>query len=367
MLEVPEDVWAALGDTVVRTQTWAVATYQDANRRLDVDREGEITWQGDGADAQASGTITVYGYGDEHGGDLIPRNEDDLLYPGRGQEVLVNRDVMIGSAPYTIPLGVFRIVDDGDGGTWDTRAGRTATWRVPLTVADRLRMNARAKVIVPAGPQFQSMWDELQRLALTPLVHGDIADHQVPRTIAYDDRQTAIANLAALAAGVPSMNRQGALGIRLADRWADTEQPEFDIPGTIDWKQGHTDGFFNWVWAHDPDGRYNGFAALTDEADPKSVNRAGPVTYEHASPVYVSNAAAQKGAETTLDRLLHRRSHTVTVQVGMQGLCLDLGDVGWVRENRHNRAVMGEVAGIRISNNPSVPIDLTLIVAEQRG
>lgn len=370
MYEIPENVWAALGETLVTTQTWAMATYKDANRRLDVDIDGEMTWQGDGADAQASGGITVYGQGMGEDERIIPTEEDDILYAGRGQEILLNRDVFIGPTPYTIPLGVYRIVTD-DGGEWEERGGRITAWRVGLTLADRLRMNARGKVVIPARPQSTSMWGELQRLALMPLVQGDIADRTVPPSIAYDDRQTAITNLMALAGGVPSMSRQGALGIRLRDRWASVTEPEFDIPGTIgvpalDWHEGHTDDFYNWVWAHDPDGTYNGFAVFDDDTDPKSVNRAGPVTYEHVSPIYTSNVGTQKGAETTLARLLRRRSHTVSVQVGMQGLCLDLGDVGWVRDGKHRRAVLGEVAGIGIRNNPTEPIDLELIVAEHR-
>jgi len=361
MLQVPQNVWDALGETVTTTQPWAVATYQGATRRVDVDRDGAITWQATGADAQASGTITVYGDGDS----LIPTAEDHLLYPGRGQELMLYRDVIIGGAPYTIPLGVFRLVDDGDGGTWQERGGRTTSWKVPLTVVDRLRMHARGKVISPAAPQSNSMWAELQRLALMPLMRGALPDHTVPAGIGYDDRQTAIANLAQLAGGVPTMTREGSMTIRATDRWAIVTEPEFDIAGTIDWKNGHTDGFFNWVWAHDPDNRFNGFAALTDDTNPKSVNRAGPSTYEHASPVYVSDAAAQAGANTILDRLLNRRSRTVTVQVGMQGLCLDLGDVGWVRDTLHGRAVMGEVAEKTIRHAPTAPIDVTLIVAEE--
>jgi len=55
----------------------------------------------------------------------------------------------------------------------------------------------------------------------------------------------------------------------------------------------------------------------------------------------------------------------VTVEVGAQGLLLDLSDFGWVRDPDQGRAVLGEVSGIRVPHDPTSPIQLSLIVAEE--
>jgi len=358
--KVPDNVWQALGDSAVETAQWAAATYGGKNVRLDLDSSGDLTWQGDAAAAQASGSIRAYGYGDS----LVPTTDGALLACRGGQELIVNRDVIVDGSPYTIPLAVMRITGN-DGGKWASRLGYSTGWSVGLTVADRLRKIARAKVLNPANPQSTSMWTELQRLALMPIDQQGIPDKTVSSSIGYDDRPTAVANLAALAAGVPSMTRQGALTIRQTDRWATVTDAEFNISGTITWDDEQSDDFYNYVWAHSPDGQFNGFWSFTDDTDPRSINNAGPVTYEQSSPIYTSDSACTTGAATIGDRLLHRSSRTVTVTVGAQGLCLDLGDVGWVRDTDKDRAVLGEVSRINLSGNVTQPIELDLIVAQE--
>ncbi|UOE45467.1 hypothetical protein [Agromyces larvae] len=357
MFDEVDEVRAALIDSNVESYVVAQAQYQGRTALLNVVPDGDLTWDADG-EIQASGSLRVVGFGDE----LLPRSRDALLAPF-GQEVTVSRVVRLRNAEATIPLGVFRIIGN-DGGRRSLRDGRVLDWEVGVDLADRFRMLQRGKIVDPASPPTgASMWSELQRLALFPLLRS-VEDVPVPAGMVYDDRISAVHNLAALVNGRPRLTRQGALTVLPADRWLTESVPEFDIDGTISWDESQSDEFFNFVWAHSDDGQFSAFAVLDDDSDPRSVGRAGPSTYEHSSPVYTSQSAAQEGAQTILTRLVNRRSRTVTVEVGAIGLLLDLSDFGWVRDPVQGKAVLGEVRGIRVPNDPTEPIRLELIVAE---
>lgn len=358
MFAVSDEVWAALGDSHVVSETTAQAQYQGRVATLNVVESDALTWDADGS-LQARGNLHVIGYGDS----LVPRSPTDLLAPN-GQEVSIARVVHLRDQRVTIPLGVFRITGN-DGGRRSVRAGHVLDWEVSVKLADRFRMIERGKVVDPASPPTgATMYAELQRLSLFPLLRS-ATDVSVPPSMVYEDRMSAIHNLAKLAGGKPRINRQGALIVRPADRWLTETIPDFDINGTISWQDNQTDEFNNFVHAHSPDGVYSAFAVLTDDSNPRSVGRAGPSTYEHSSPVYVSGESVQAGAQTALNRLLNRRSRIVTVEVGAQGLLLDLSDFGWVRDPDQDRAVLGEVSGIRVPHDPTAPIQLSLIVAEE--
>lgn len=359
MLAVPEGVWEALGSSHVISETRAQAQYQGQVVDLNVVPDsGDVTWSADG-EIQATSSLRAIGFGDS----LVPRSRTAMLAPN-GQEVTISRVVHLRDQEVTIPLGVFRITGN-DGGRRSVRDGHVLDWEVGVTLADRFRMLQRGKIVDPASPPSgSSMYSELRRLALFPLLQS-LDDVTVPPSMVYEDRLSGVHALTQLVGGKPRVNRQGALTIRPADRWLTETVAEFDIEGTISWDESQTDEFYNYVHAHSPDGVYSAFAVLADDSNPLSVGRAGPSTYEHSSPVYTSRAAAQAGARTILQRLLYRRSRTVTVEVGAQGLLLDLSDFGWVRDPIQGRSVLGEVSGVRIQHDPTLPIQLTLIVAEE--
>jgi hypothetical protein len=409
MLNVPDEVYAALGDTEVTSFPTAVAQYQGRSAVLNVHpAEGGLTWS-DGSGEQCNGSFRAVGFGES----LVPKSRDALLAP-TGQEVTISRVVRLRSGDHTIPLGVFRITGN-DGGretyrwertpvrvdapaivtgdwfpaddefpdddvfpgdymggpfTYRTEPARTSDvldWEVGVDVADRLRMLQRGKIINPASPPSgATVYSELQRLTLFPIeMSPAVPDVPVPAGTTYEDRRSAVATLAEIAGAKVRVTRQGALTLRPADRWLTETVVEFDLDGVIEFAAEQSDDFYNYVWAHSPNGEFSAFASLTDDADPRSVGRAGPSTYEHSSPVYTSYAAAAQGAESALRRLLNRRSRLVTVSLDARGLLLDLSDFGRVTDPTTGRTVAGEVTSLRVSNNPTSPVEATLIVAEE--
>lgn len=359
MFAVSDEVWAALGSSHVVSETRAQAQYQGRTQDLNVVPGSDgLTWDAS-AEIQCRGDLRAVGVGDS----LVPRSRTDLLAPN-GQEVTVTRVVRLKDQEVSIPLGVFRVTGN-DGGRRSLRDGHVLDWEVGVTLADRFRMIQRGKIVDPASPPSgATMYSELRRLALFPL-QSSLDDVSVPPSMVYEDRMSGVRDLAALVGGKPRLNRQGALIVRPADRWLTETVPDFDIAGTISWDESQSDEFYNYVHAHSPDGVFSAFAVLDDDTNPLSVGRAGPSTYEHSSPVYTSGESVQVGARTILNRLLNRRSRTVTVEVGAQGLLLDLSDFGWVRDPDQGRAVLGEVSGIRVPHDPTSPIQLSLIVAEE--
>ena len=364
MFQVPGDVWAALGESV-GSETVAQAQYQGRTARLTVAPEGGLTWDADG-EIQCNGSFRTFGFGES----LVPKSRDDLLAPF-GQEVTVSRVVKLRSGDVVIPLGVFRITgNDGgrEGFRWDAGA-RTRTvldWDVEVDVADRFRMMQRAKIVNPASPRSRgTVYSELQRLSPFPMIrHPQVSDRGVPAGTVYDDRRSAVSMLAGFASAKPRITRQGALTLRPADRWATVTTPEWSIEGAVQVSRGQSDDFYNSVWAHSPDGNFSAFVSLTDRSDPRSVQRAGESTYEHSSPVYTSLPAAQAGALSILNRLLNRRSSVATCRVGLQGLLVDLSDVGRVTDPTTGVSVLGEVSAIRVSHDPTALVEIDLIVGD---
>lgn len=406
MITIP-GVDAALDDVEVVSETVAVAQYGGRSIDLNVATDGEFTWDANG-ELQCSGSIRVFGVGDS----LVPKARDAFLAPF-GQEVTVSRRVYLRDSTHTIPLGVFRITGN-DGGRetyrWEQMSTRVDApytfhddaypvtdayplddaypgfttggpftvlsdpvltsqvldWEVQVDLADRLRMLQRAKILNPAAPlPGATVYSELQRLTLFPMVQApDVPDVPVPAGTTYEDRRSAVSLLASMAGAKVRVTRQGALTLRPADRWATATVPEFDLDGVVEFSDAQSDEFYNFVWAHSPDGAFSAFQQLLDDSDPRSVNRAGPSTYEHSSPVYDSDDAVRAGAMTVLSRLLNRRSRTVTVKLNAAGLLLELSDFGRVTDPATGRSVLGEVSGIRISNDPTQLVEVSLIVAE---
>lgn len=359
MLSVTEEQWVALGDSLVSSETVAQASYQTRLVDLNVKQEGQIRVDGQG-EIQASADLVVFGMGDS----LVPKARDAFLAP-YGQEITLSRIVRFHSDTLTIPLGVYRIVKHDTGR--ETRRGSVVLdWEVGVSIADRFRALQRGKLIDPKSPPVgATLWSEARRLALSPVqVNPGLPDATLPASMVYDTRLSGVHDIGTAAGAKPRFTRQGALTYKPADRWLTETTPEFDIQGTIGWDETQSDDFYNVVWAHSQNGDFSAFAQLSDDSDPRSMTRAGPSTYEHSSPLYTSQSEAQAGAETILDRLLNRRSRHVTVEVGAQGLLLELSDFGWVRDPAQKRAVLGEVSGMSIPLDPTQPITLELIVAE---
>ncbi len=407
MLAVSEEVAAALADTV-SSETVAVAQYGGRSQPLNLMADGGFSWDANG-EVQCTGDIRVFGFG----GSLVPKSRDAFLAPF-GQEVTVARVVKLRSGDVPIPLGVFRItgndggresfrpqrrqvtvdapfVFEGDvyplddvfplddvypgevtgGGpftywTEPVRSPWVLDWEVGVSLSDRMRMLQRGKIINPASPPAgATVYSELQRLSLFPLVPSpDVPDVPVPAGTVYEDRRSAMSALAGFAGAKLRVTRQGALTLRPADRWATATVLDFDLDGVVELSDEQTDEFYNYVWAHSPNGEFSAFASLEDDSDPRSVGRAGPSTYEHSSPVYDSPGAAAAGARTVLDRLLNRRSRTATVKVGAVGLLLDLSDYGRFTDTATGRTVTGEVSGLRVSNDPTALVEVSVTVAE---
>lgn len=420
MLDRPESVWQALGNSHVTRRLYGLAQYQTRSALLDLDETGDVTSQSSG-EVQTDASIRAVGWGQP----LLTGRKTDLLAP-YGQEVTLFWEIRLrGDDVITLPVGIFRIKDN-DGGTFQRRqmmipgregllagpdegswlpepawpvvdggvvfsdlweieeggfafpigaaptmvAPRVTAWAAEVSLTDRFRVLQRAKLIYPVRSPIpgNSMYDELRRLALMPVLES-VPDRDVPASLAgsYDERMKAVSDLCALAGCVPALTREGALTLRPRDRWLTETVPDFEIDAVVEWAgDGQTDDFFNFVWAHDPDNRFSAFASIADDSNPLSVNRAGAVTYELSSPVFTTQEGTQAGAETALARLQTERSRRVTVTVGPQGLLLDLGDFGWFHDEAQNRHVLGEISAIRVSNDPTKPIDVDLIVAETR-
>lgn len=357
MLNVSDDVFAALGDSEVVTETRATATYQNLSAELNILADGETAWDASG-EIQATSSVHVFGVGDS----LVPRSRDALLAP-YGQEVQLVRRVFVAGEQLTdIPLGVYRIIGN-DGGRQSPRGD----WEVRVKLADRFRGIQKAKLVPdPAVPSGATVYGELSRLVDAPLlIDPDIPDASVPRSVVYDDRMDAVHKLAEIAGAKPRFTRQGALTLRRTDRWATATVPDFEFEGELGDSSGQSDDWYNWVWTHNEQGEFSQFAAVTDDANPLSINRAGIATYEHSSPVYTTNAASRSGAETILARLTGRRSSTVTAYLDARGLLLELSDFGWVHDPYQGRSVLGEVSKIAIPHDPTERVRVELIVAEE--
>jgi len=428
VLSFPDEVQAALRDHQ-SGRLVGLATYQDRTAELDVDSSGSVSFQSSGEiQSDASITVKGYGdslvpkskdallapYGQEVtlfrelvlrdsvwriplGVFRITGNSDHfedvrLIGPAQAAGEVANALTSAGDSLWQVPVawvenppgsdlydvpGTYVEDPPGSGLYTFTTAQQTYSairsvvlgWSVDLELKDRFRLLQKARFVDQKSPvSSNTMYQEIRRLALFPVQENPaIPDAPVPDGMVYEQgRLGAIHALASLAGAVPHITRQGVLTLRLLDAWAEPSlSPVFDIEGTIDWQDGQSDEFVNYVRAASTDDEYVGFAYIADDSDPLSVNRAGPATFEHKSPAYTSQAEVDAGAQTTLRRLRGRRSREVTVKCTPEALLLELGDVGWMRDPVQNRAVLGEVSRLDFPNDVTEPITVSLIVAEE--
>jgi hypothetical protein len=257
--QAPVEVWRALGDSVVERRLDGFAQYQEHVAVLNLAPEGDVRSQASGR-IQSDASIRVAGFGNP----LLTNSDTDLLAP-YGQEVTLAWTVTYGGGlEHVIPAGVFRI-SGNDGGTFDRRGGRVFGWTAGVSLKDRFHVLDRAKIIDPASPvPGNSMYQELRRLVDVPLLENPaVPDVAVPPALEYESRLDAVHALAALAGCTPALTREGALTLRLRDRWLTETVPDFIIRAVIDWDDfGQSDQFYNFVWAHDSDNEFSAFAPL---------------------------------------------------------------------------------------------------------
>ncbi len=359
MLQVDDIVQAALRTHQVG-RTRATASYRGVLTPLTVEQSGTIQSDGNGQ-VQSTSAVKVVGVGNS----LVPKNRADIL-SATGQEIALYRDVKLrGDTWWTIPLGVFKITRAGDS-LERVRRGRVFDWSVNLTLQDRFEsIQADDFLAVDAPVPGNMAWAEIRRLSPVP-VQQSLVDVSVPPSTVYDTRIGAITTLIGLLGGEPTLTRSGVLTARLADAWISVTTPAFDITGTITWSDEITNDFYNQVQVKSSsDATLVAFRQNTDDWNPISVGRAGGRTYKASSPIYTTQAMVDAAADTALARLSTRRSRLVTVETTPEGILCELGDVGWVRDTRQGRAVLGEVTSMTIPLEATALPKLTLIVAEE--
>lgn len=359
MLQADPALAAALRSSAQVGGVHGMALYQGAQTIVPLDTVGEVTFRSEGA-IQASGRASAMGDGDS----LIPRSKTDPLAPF-GQELSLWRTVRARTQEWQIPLGVYRITHAGDM-TQRLREGITVEWAVGLKFSDRFKQIEDDDFLAVEAPVAgNSVWDEVRRLSPIP-VQERLGNASVPPATIYDTRAGAIRTLIGLLGGAPHLTREGVLTARPRDAWLTETVPVFDIEGTIKWSDEMTDDFYNQVQVKSStDAAIVAYSVIDDDSNPLSVNRAGGRTYRHSAPIYTTQASADAGAQTILARVSSRRSRIVTVLCTPEALLLELGDFGWMRDPVQERAALGEVCGITVSLDPTSPIQVQLIVAEE--
>jgi len=359
MLDFPEVVKTVLRSSAQVGGVAGVARYQGASVAVTVKDSGSITFRAEG-EVQASGSITAIGVGNS----LVPKSKTDPLAP-YGQELALFRTVRVRTSSWNIPLGVYRITSAGDESE-RYRSNTVLGWSVEVGFSDRFKQIRDDDFLsVDAPVAGNSVWDEVRRLSPVA-VQQTMGDATVPAATTYDSRLGAITTLLALLGGAPHLTREGVLTARPRDAWLTATVPVFDINGTISWSSELTDEFYNQVQVTSSSNKnVVAYASISNDGNPLSVGRAGGRTYKHSAPIYETVAAAQAAANTILARVSSRRSRLVSVECTPEALLLELGDFGWMRDPVQKRAVLGEVSAIDIPMDPTRPIKVQMIVAEE--
>lgn len=357
MLSFPDEVWAAL-KSHQSGYMQAVASYQGAQATLRV-ASGSLSVNG-AQRIQTSGSVVLAGQAPS----FVPKVSTDLLAP-YGQELSLFRVVKVSTAEWVIPLGVFPITRTANSREWK-RGDTVLSWEVECEFSDRLLKLDQDDFLSVDGPQGGAMvWSEVARLSRIP-IQTTVTDATVPKATSYDSRIDGIETVLGFIDSDPHVTRTGVLTARPRDRWLTETVPDFEVDAVIDWSDEWSGEFYNQVAARSStDADVTSFAVLSDESNPLSVSRAGGRTYKHSSPVYTTKAAAQAGAQTTLERLLNRRSRTVRVVCTPEALLLEPGDFGRFTDPVNGRTILGEVRAMTISADVTAPIPVDVIVAEQ--
>ena len=364
MLQVSDELRQALktnqtGD--VRCSAFYLGQVTEPSVRLDV--SGSIRFDGT-AEIQAQGSVRALGTSKS----LVPLSPDDALAT-YGQELAIWRTLQIGTENWDIPLGRYPIQRASDSlehrETYGTRSIVT-NWEVSLKLADRfesIRANDFLQVESPVPGN--TVYQELRRICTVP-VQESLPDRTVPPGTVYESRLGAVEVLCTLLGGVPHLTREGVLRPRLADGWLTVTTTAFDIKGVISWADDMSNDFINQVQVRSSSNNdLVAFRSITDNSNPRSVARAGGRTRKASSPIYETQAAVDAAADTMLARLSSGRSRVIEVVCGPEAVLLELGDVGWIRDTRTNRAAFGEVASMDIPLDPLAGVNVALIVAEE--
>lgn len=338
-----------------------IATYQGVQTPVRLKPTGSVIGDGDGV-IQTTSRVTALG----RERSLVPKAPSDPLGTF-GQEMSLWRTLRIRSTEWRVPLGTFRIAKTED----EVEHVRPETdlvraWSVDVVLRDRFeRIELDDFLTVEAPRAGGTVWSEIRRLSPIP-IQERLGDAVVPRAMVYETRLKAITDLIGLLGGVPHMTREGVLTARPSDAWMLSPTPVFDIDGVIEWGDSRSGDFKNQVRTTNPDdASIVGFARLTDDSDPRSVNRAGGRTTVHSSPLYTTSAAANTGAATRLRSVLSQRSRLITVVCSPEAYLIELGDFGRVYDPVQDREAFGEVVGYTFPLDPTAPPRLDLIVPQE--
>lgn len=375
MLVLDDDVREALEQSHIGG--WRASAFYGATMTIPevpLDREGSLSYSGD-QQIQAKGSV---GLARDYAS-MVPKSRTDPLAPF-GQELLIERTVTLGSRTWGIPMGRFRITEvpsskeyfrrhpNMDPSNPNNSPALVVGWAVKLTLADRFESIIADDFLVTEGPlPGNTVWAELQRLSKGP-IQASLPDASIPAGVVYQSRIDAIQKLMAAIGGVPHLTRQGVLTARLADPWLTATVPVFTVRGTIDMDDSWSMDLYNQVQVKSSSGgnELSAFRRITDPTNPLSVDRPiGGRTYKFSSPLLDTQAKVNAAADTVLKRVSGRQSRMVKVTC-LPRPDIELGDFGLVVDDVSGREVLGEVASMNFSLNPTAPMTLDMIAAETR-
>ena len=277
------------------------------------------TWRGsyDGDQVRYSLDLTI----DSRDGTLVPVTETDPLAP-YGQLLSGGVTVQLPTARMaeTVPLGNYRIeTAEPEGQQYHLFSRRGVTRWVPtggvvrVTALDCLADLADARFPGPTAPRY-GVLSEVRNIAGEYVaVASDLVNSAVPSTVTYSEsRWDAIKALAATQGKAPAPTRTGSMRLLTpqigSPVWSVTVDRRTLIDATL---------------RHDRQGLVNTVVTSGEQTDGVSPVRGiarettgslradGPLKpqiFGHSSPLYVTNAHAQVGANTILAKKLAERT-----------------------------------------------------------
>lgn len=371
------DLLAALNDS--HSPAYRATAYYGSELTIDVPltEDGNLDFD---MTAQIQGSGRVYASRDSSGVSYVPKEMDDPL-ACFGQEIAIDRIVRSGDRQWEIPLGRFPIQDVPDKREYfrrfpsldpanpDNDRRTVVAWDLQATIVDRFDWIRGGDFLQPTSPiSGNTTWQEIQRLSPVPIAKN-IADQALPASLAYSDsRFDAIVTLFDNLGAEPAMNRQGALTGRVKDRWLTATVSEFKITGTVDVTGGMSNAVYNAVRARSSaaDSTIVGIAQILDAGNALRVggpfNGGIPKTYGYASPLLLTQGAADAAAATILQRVSTRNVQKITVTC-LPNPLLDLGDWGTVIDGRTGETYTGEISAMHYSLDPRAAMTFDLIVS----
>lgn len=375
---------------------WSASAVYGATQTVDsvpLTPDGSITTDSSGQ-IQTTGNVFVAKQDDKS---LMPHNPSDPLAPC-GQELALTFTVMSsGGKSWSFPMGRLRISDVPSMKEyfrrWPNAADKTYldvfedqyldtygapsfvagpsrqglfAWECKLELADRFDIIDaddfhKTTAPLPGG----TVLSELQRLSPIPLVIPSfVVDVPVAAGTTYQSRIDAVQQLAGLVGCAPALTREGALTLRVQNRWLTETVPDFTLDGVIDMDDSMSLSIKNSVSVTCPsDDTIFGFAEITDESNPFAVSRPiGRRTAKQSNPLMDTQAKADAAALTMRDRLSTPQARTATVTCALMPH-IEAGDFGKIIDPVSNRTVLGQVASLSWPLDVTQPMQMKILVA----